>query len=1117
MSHRPSSEPNVMQTVQSLRFASSLAAAALALLASCSGGSGGGGAANFGIESINLPANSTWQINRPIKITFTQPVDFQTVSLNTINIRAVGGGPSAGEFYLESPTVVVFQPRCPTLDDLSDAGLQPGGVLYELNVLGIDKKAPLTVKSTSGVGLSQGDVRTFVTPDSTLALDLFFDSKVGPPIPIVRTNSPSDLKVDASYIELGGDPANKVYFRIDSNGVGQLDPLQTLPLNRLSELPEQVALMLHFNQAVDPSSANLDASRLSWQFDAAATGGPPQWTNLSTEIELVANCTQFGALIRIEPLGILPPDTDLRVVVAPEFSDIVGQINLLSQSSFAQAATDPAPVAPAPLPDEFLDTYASKADLDETAGFAEPPAVVLDGKLSASFSFTGTGGVNGEFDWRVPAGQTLIFNTDSQNIVGGPNFISQYNVTVIGGVVDVRNMRVEAGGTLKVQGTKPLTILASGFVEILGTIDIRGSDSQGVVTLNTTSIPEPGATGVAGGGRGGTGSPLTTSSSPKGGNGFGAFNSADGGGIGGETGWTNTDQQLDSRRGSGGGGGSFGANQAQTGAASLGTWDQSFIGLDGEKGFDNKATNANGASTGLPGPFGGAAGPQPFADASPSNNFWGQAVVGSSLVLGELKKPWAGAGGGAGGDAAFVSGGGTFPAIPFNPLGDEKGGSGGGGAGSLQIMALGNIVFGINGKIISRGGSGGGGENTSFLNRVGGGGGGGSGGHVILQTSGVIDMSLSAGPGTTANTLGTMLGGILASGGQGGAGKLDVGGATLELTGKVDTPPLFDACPPALNGVAYPTTGTNGCRGHVDGAGGDGSPGIVQLHTPDGLASVLLPAGKTIGDVIKPKPLFFDGSGRLVPSFGQFSRAQSDWIPLGEGGFEESSGTFDSVTFAFEGVDPLTGLVLDDGAGGVQLLPSILPADTLVAAPGVPSITEARTIVIDTAGIDPDYAYLLDNTAQLEHFLLRLDQGSAAANFDVVSASFDQGTQFLTLVTEPDGPPMGGSFSPGAQVTLHPAFFRVYSDGTPDELPATSTITILLEATTADPDTGLPDLTALTGFVTDVADLNTDPSNSEFRFARYQVLFDIAATGGGLAANAPVPSIDFLRLPFRYE
>jgi hypothetical protein len=1084
-----------------------LVACIAGVCAACAGSTVGEG---FGIVDIDVAHDAVWQINRPIRIEFTQPVDFKTVSLNTIQVREVGGGPCVGEFHLDAPHVVVFQPRCPTLDDLSDAGLAPGGVHYELNVLGGDGNLPLTVRSSAGEALAQGVQRSFVTPLSTQPLELYFDSDVGPPQPIVRGPSPADQCLDACHIELGSDPLQRVYFRVDDTGIGALDPLQSLPLNRHSAGAEHVALVLHFDQAVDPGAANISSARLAWQFDAAPAGAAPQWTDLATQVELVANCTQSGALVRIEPLGILPPHTDLRVVVAPQFSDLVGQTNLLLQADFARSDSVP---APAPLTDELLERYADAGGLDPDAGFAEPPALVQAGKLSAAFSFTGTGGVGGEFDWRVPAGQTLIFSTDSQIIVGGPGFAPQHNVAVLGGMVDVRNLRIEAGGTLKVQGTQPLTIQASGKVEILGTLDIRGTDSQGVVTLHTTSIPEVGAPGAAGGGRGGTGSPLTTSSSPKGGNGWGAFGAADGGGTGGETGWTNFHQNFESRRGAGGGGGTLGASQPWTGAPEFGTWEQSFLGLDAESGFPNLSEKAHGASSGLPGPFGGASGARPFSDSSSDNDFWGHAVVGELLIEGELPKPWAGAGGGAGGDAAFVPGGKVFPAVPFNPQGDEKGGSGGGGGGSLQILALGDIVLGANGRILCRGGSGGGGENTGNTNRVGGAGGGGSGGHVILQTAGVIDLSQCAGPSTAPGSLGTLLGGILATGGQGGAGAWDEGGAWLDETGKHDTEPHLDGCPPG-----YPAGGElNGCAGHFDGAGGDGGPGIVQLHTPDGLASVLLPPGKTLGDVCKPRPLFWDGDGRLAPTFGRTSRAQSAWIALGEGGFQESGGTFGDVSLRLEGTDPATGRVLGDGAGGVLLLPALLPTATLVAAPGVPSITAPRTLVLHAAGIDATYAHLLDDPAQMEGFLVRLGQGGSAVKVQVAAASYDAATQVLTLETDSAAPPLAGAHPPGKPVSLHPAWFRVHSDGAPDVLPESSAITILVEATLADPLTGLPDPQARTGFESDVAVLDAHPQNAQFRYLRYQVLFDLAATGGALTASAPVPALDFLRLPFRYE
>jgi hypothetical protein len=495
----------------------------------------------------------------------------------------------------------------------------------------------------------------------------------------------------------------------------------------------------------------------------------------------------------------------------------------------------------------------------------------------ASWLFAaGSGGPGGNFDWCVPAGTLLVLDTTSALITGGPHCDGSQVQQVLGGVVEVRNVSIGPGAVVRVIGPNPLVVFASGTVRIEGTLDVSGFSNPGVTTLNTTTIPQPGSPGQAGGGTGGTGNPNTTAATPKGGSGLGAFNAVDGGGVGGETGWSNTSASaVDDRRGAGGGGGSLGANQAQTfgPVAIYGVWDQTFIGLDGEPGFGNEDPDANGAWSGPAGPLGGRAGPRPFVDGDSANDFWGYGVVPQTgaVVVGELDTPWAGAGGGAGGNASFVGSGGIWPQVPFNPTGDEKGSGGGGGGGSLHIAALGDIVFGQQGLIVCRGGHGGGGENTIFLNRVGGASGGGSGGHVILQTAGVIDLSLALGSSTTA---GELSGGILATGGQGGAGKNDQGGAIQGPTGSGQTSPQLDACPDG-----YPIGLANSCRGHIDGAGGDGGPGIIQLHTFTGLdpmnPSILLPAGKTLGDLCKPAPIGSDGSILLKPRFPAFGGDQA--------------------------------------------------------------------------------------------------------------------------------------------------------------------------------------------------------------------------------------------------
>lgn len=487
-------------------------------------------------------------------------------------------------------------------------------------------------------------------------------------------------------------------------------------------------------------------------------------------------------------------------------------------------------------------------------------------------------GFGGDLDVYVAAGQVIVFDTASgslplSTIQFAPGSNDVQSVTphgpqaMPGGVVQIDDLVIEPGGVLQVVGPNALIVMARGRVILGGKLDASGFSSVGVVTLNTTNIPEPGAAGRAGGGRGGTGSPLTTGSSPAGGNGFGPFGLADGGGGGGETGWSNLVVEG-SRRGAGGGGGRTGADVlAQVGT---GQFEQRRIGLDAEPGFDNSLATF-GALSGQPGAKGGAIGPSPFRDGNPNNDFYGRRVDAASgaVIVGELVRPWAGSGGGGGGDASRVASG-SFPA-PFLPTGDEKGAGGGGGGGSVHFLAQGPIVFGASGQVLVRGGTGGGGENTIFLNHVGGGSGGGSGGHVVLQSSTHLDFRARVPANWSTNFDGGFA--IDARGGQGGAGADNLGGAFLAVGASLETLPLQDACP-----VGYPSSGANACRGHIQGAGGDGGPGIVQLHTPRGrigtdpaTADILIATGTALDQFSAPTPVGLSAAGTsyLQPDIGE--------------------------------------------------------------------------------------------------------------------------------------------------------------------------------------------------------------------------------------------------------
>jgi hypothetical protein len=511
-------------------------------------------------------------------------------------------------------------------------------------------------------------------------------------------------------------------------------------------------------------------------------------------------------------------------------------------------------------------------------GTATPAPSAAGGSHTPGFHFGGNGGPGGDFDWEIgsPSGGPLDQQVLDTTITLITNSTHTAQQTVINGQVEVRNLTIWSNGRLVVQGPNPCIIHASGSVTIEGKLIVKGNNNRGVTSFNTANIPEPGSAGQAGGGRGGTGSPLTTQSDPQGSPGFGAFDSPGTGGGGGESGYS--DGGINSRRPGGGGGGALRVDVLRPSPNPNACPEQFVIGLDAERGFNGTIGDANFTTSGAisgPGqqPQGGAVGQRPFIDVdingapNVENDFWGTLITQDDRkILGELLQPWAGAGGGAGGDSVKSA---TFPQVPFSVLLNQKGAGGGGGGGCLLIFARGDIKLIDFGSIDASGGTGGGGENTNGINRVGGGSGGGSGGHIVLQTASKLDLSevkaLAPYPSAQA-------GGIYALGGQGGEGMFGLGGAQAN---GVATTPLKDALPPNHYPSNYPGDTSNdgpcavagntvgnlgaGGAGPVDvvyGCGGDGGPGVIQLHAPS-LDHILPPVSLRIdlGYVVKPPPV----------------------------------------------------------------------------------------------------------------------------------------------------------------------------------------------------------------------------------------------------------------------
>ncbi len=1131
---------------------------AAGMLAGCSGGGGGSGPGagslgEFQLSSINVPQNAIWQVNRAFEFTFSHAVDFSSVGPNTINIQTAAGVPANGVFSIKRidtdgdgvrettlPAVVVFQPNCPTRPDKTDSGLEIGSVRYVITVVGRSSGSQDTVRSTDGVRLEVTQSRSFFTPVSAENTTAFLDTVPGPPQPVVRAAG-STRTEGVSYFECGGDPDDRVFFEFDE-GTQQYSLSQAgfaAPLNLYSDASSRIAAVIVFDQPVSPDTSNINPTFIT--FETQDPGGT--WRPFDTQVTLVANCTESGATVRLDPIGILPVASNVRVAVNPGFVDLTGQEdNPQPLNSFARAPTRSILFdSLSPAEDGADEIFEGFAIGGEVAGSREDTAIQFDtpqarwggGALRAAFDFTGTGGPTPQFDWVILANTTAFLDTVSDQIIGGENGAPEAIENVVGGVVDVRNLVIEEGAVLRIQGRNPLRINATGDVIIRGTLDISGFNAKNVVSLDTGNQPEAGGIGAGGGGNGGAASTVTNNSTPVGQTGFGPGQVPDLGGKGGESSYSPVNaNNVEKRRPGGGGGGRFAPDVPddpdfgpdQLAQLTEKTMVPDAYGMKARKGF-NGAPDALGALTDALTPQGGDPGVGPFADGDSTNDFWGTRPVadtvngGTLFIHGELTGLTAGYGGGGGGDASAAM---TFPTPNWSIASDEKGGGGGAGGGGLHIKAIGDIVFGASGQILCRGGRGATGENTNFIDHIGGGGGGGSGGHVVLETASKIDFT--DGSPTNTGAYGTNpfmteagdpypLGGrprILANGGD---------GATIGD----NTPGMGDTMPVGL------------------GYGGDGGPGVIQLHVPRPLLPAS-PRGVAFADsdiiVFLAATALTDPQDRLrtvmapagvalVPTFSARSQARSDWITLGLADQDPSGGLDKQISFFFDGIDPMTGEVLTDMDGRVEALDPLLEGELGDAGVSVNVAGDQLTLagaaidpLVNDASVPSDDIYLR-TPALLRNFALRLTTAMAAPLvLDVTSASYDdmavslaltvdvgtQGTTIQRYVSDHPGQTIG--------YELIPRFFRLSTDGALDRVGEGATVTISFQATAADAFGNPDEENILVDFTSDISEFNAVPPGM-IQFVRFQVEFDLA-DGGELSVDTEPTELDYLRLPFRF-
>ncbi len=773
--------------------------AVLIAFAACSSGGGTGSLSTGGgfvVLRTEPSDNGKLFLNEPIRIDFTRPLDLNSVDLTTFSFQVldqlgnVVAEPPAGGFQLDrSPgdadvgRRLLFVPRLPTNDSFSNGGFRPGRT-YIVRLVGGSRLNGTVIRDAGGKGLEQPITFRFQTADGTTLDQLFRNTVVGGPKRTALTITPQPDNT-------GG---------VLNNGV---------VLNKLGAPPLEIRL--GFNQPVNPSSTNvpiaLDTDPLVR--DAASRGriylvyddvdpalGANRW--IPADIELESN-TFTGATVLLRPVGVLPNNATVRIVVERTFEDISGESNTSNAAYEEVFGTFKTRRSYEQQFDAVVEDFLTADQVDFTAAFAEPQAEVGTGFVKAGFAFEGTP-TSVEFD---PVAATTVLNTNFTQVV--PKQGSPYNVS--GGVFNFKSVNIGANKTVQGQGSNPMVWLVNESFTVAGTLSVRGGDGTRVESSGNANVPKDGGVGQCGGGDGGAGSPSTTQRDEHGGDGRGPLQATGQGGIGGLLSYT-----AGCNRGSGGGGGSLATqgdpNYKQkvqaSGTYPVGSPTNIQPILQQQSGVGGLGcTGAAGAVT--RGLNGGTAGPGVFVDTRQDNNFWGSGLDfrRNLRITGELSVPIGGGGGGGGGDLSYNS---TSDIDDPNFLNDSSGGGGGGGGGVLIVKALGPIVVAESGRITADGGNGGGGEPSASCGR-GGGGGGGAGGMVVLMSATRIDISVHGGT-YAANNFDFS---ISADGGvcRTGAGSPAIAGKYPVATSFLTT---YDSAP----------------------LGGFGGMGIVQLMAPPG-------------------------------------------------------------------------------------------------------------------------------------------------------------------------------------------------------------------------------------------------------------------------------------------
>lgn len=1118
------------------------------LFSGCSGGSDTGDlltGGDFVVLSTQPETNGQLFLNDPIRIDFSTGIDLDSVDLTTFSFQVFDqlGNPLqenvSGIFRIgTSPGDAApgrrleFVPVFPTNDTFDNGGFKPGRT-YNVQLVGGDRINGTVLRDVAGRALLQPVSFQFRTAEGTTPAQLFRNTLPGGPR---RTGLDVTPRAEDGAVVLNRFGAPPVEIRL----------VFDQPINpRSSNIPT----------AFDPDPLTRNTSNrgnVFLEYDDPDFG--PNWW-IPASVELEANELDSSTLL-LRPVGVLPNNATIRVIVESSVADISGESNVSNAAYDRIFGSFQTQLAYEQQFDALIASFDITDQIDFDAAFGEPVGEVGEGFVRAGFGFEGTS-TQIEFEPRVPT----VLNTDFTVVT--PKVGAPYNVS--GGIFNFASVNIPAGITVQGQGTNPMVWLVSGDFTVAGTLSVDGGNGEIADQVASANFPKAGGFGACGGGTGGDGSPSATERSGFGDTGNGPLEEPLTGGTGGTLACV-----AGCGRGSGGGGGSL-ATQGDPG------FPAQVVPTGGWQG-PNQTTNAlpvfaqvqgtGGRGCGGIGGSnsrqldGGTAGGDVFLDSRNDNDFWGTGInVRQGLrITGELSVPLGGGGGGGGGDLSYNNSC-TLDDPNFNN--DGAAGGGGGGGGVLIVKALGTILITDSGRVSADGGAGGGGE-INGSSSEGGGGGAGAGGMVVLMSATGIEIN-AKGNGFGDDDYNFA---ISADGGVCQTGNF---GSPI-VRSKYPASPIQGSAPNFQYQFNYDRAPL----------GGFGGMGIVQLMAPPGppvgqpnhnadnsntilddnirvfrLGVLQTGVGKTntlawrgypnqlgqlVDDFGNPTPTVA-GDVRPQPAllptpFAERSRLRSKWLDLGAAqrralvaadddprGIIDPTNSLAGPTYEFAGLNPATGYIDFETVGETSraLQPTVGNMMPILATNDADIYRGAAAYAIDVA--PASLGSIVNLYAGYEAELYD-DNDFLVGSYRVLAHSDSR----LRLSTE-----SGPLAATGTKVQLRAKFYKVMVDGVetlggtyPGSLPntrvPTSNIRIGFAFHTAPGNGGTRYPAGQDTYFYNLDDPNVQEMIRGYgaTFVQFDILFDsrFRSVAGDnpplLNPDTSRPELHFLRLPFRF-